>query len=33
VCSSDLMKVEPLAKSLRNKAEQLGYGSIIGAQE
>ena len=30
---ANMMKVEPLAKSLRNKAEQLGYGSIIGAQE
>jgi hypothetical protein len=30
---ASIMKVEPLAKSLRNKAEQLGYGSIIGAQE
>jgi len=30
---ANMMKVEPLAKSLRKKAEQLGYGSIIGAQE
>jgi hypothetical protein len=30
---ASIMKVEPLAKSLRKKAEQLGYGSIIGAQE
>jgi hypothetical protein len=30
---ASIMKVEPLAKSLRNKAEQLGFGSIIGAQE
>ena len=30
---ANMMKVEPLAKSLRQKAEQLGYGSIIGAQE
>jgi len=28
---ANIMKVEPFAKSLRNKAEQLGYGSIIGA--
>jgi hypothetical protein len=28
---ASIMKVEPLAKSLRNKAEQLGYGSVIGA--
>jgi len=28
---ANMMKVEPFAKSLRNKAEQLGYGSIIGA--
>ena len=28
---ANMMKVEPLAKSLRQKAEQLGYGSIIGA--
>ena len=30
---ASIMKVEPLAKSLRKKAEELGYGSIIGAQE
>lgn len=30
---ASIMKVEPLAKSLRQKAEQLGYGSAIGAQE
>jgi hypothetical protein len=30
---ASIMKVEPLAKSLRNKAEQLGYGSIIGAAQ
>ena len=30
---ANMMKVEPLAKSLRKKAEQLGYGSYIGAQE
>jgi hypothetical protein len=28
---ASIMKVEPLAKSLRKKAEELGYGSIIGA--
>ena len=28
---ANMMKVEPLAKSLRKKAEELGYGSIIGA--
>lgn len=28
---ANVMKVEPLAKSLRKKAEDLGYGSIIGA--
>jgi hypothetical protein len=28
---ANMMKVEPFAKSLRKKAEQLGYGSIIGA--
>jgi hypothetical protein len=27
------MKVEPLAKSLRKKAEELGFGAAIGAQE
>lgn len=30
---ASIMKVEPLARSLRKKAEQLGYGSVIGAQE
>jgi hypothetical protein len=30
---ASIMKVEPLAKSLRKKAEQLGYGSIIGAAQ
>lgn len=29
---ASIMKVEPLAKSLRMKAEQLGYGSVLGAQ-
>lgn len=28
---ANIMKVEPLAKSLRQKAQQLGFGSIIGA--
>jgi hypothetical protein len=28
---ANIMKVEPLAKSLRQKAEKLGYGSTIGA--
>jgi hypothetical protein len=31
---ANVMKVEPLAKSLRKKAEELGYGAMIGtAQE
>jgi hypothetical protein len=30
---ASIMKVEPLAKSLRKKAEDLGYGSIIGATQ
>jgi hypothetical protein len=30
---ASIMKVDPLAKSLRKKAEQLGYGSIIGAAQ
>ncbi len=30
---ASIMKVEPLAKSLRKKAEELGYGSIIGAAQ
>lgn len=30
---ASIMKVEPLAKSLRKKAEELGYGSIIGASQ
>jgi hypothetical protein len=30
---ANVMKVEPLAKSLRKKAEQLGFGAAIGAQE
>jgi len=30
---ANIMKVEPLAKSLRKKAEELGYGAIIGASQ
>lgn len=30
---ANVMKVEPLAKSLRKKAEELGFGAAIGAQE
>lgn len=30
---ANIMKVEPLAKSLRDKAIQLGYGTAIGAQQ
>ncbi|NCX55654.1 MAG: hypothetical protein EBW87_00430 [Burkholderiaceae bacterium] len=30
---ANVMKVEPLAKSLRKKAEELGFGTAIGAQE
>jgi hypothetical protein len=30
---ANMMKVEPLAKSLRQKAEQLGFGGAIGAQQ
>jgi hypothetical protein len=30
---ANMMKVEPLAKSLRKKAEELGFGAAIGAQE
>ena len=30
---ANIMKVEPLAQSLRKKAEQLGFGAAIGAQE
>ena len=30
---ASIMKVEPLAKSLRQKAEQLGYGAVIGASQ
>jgi hypothetical protein len=30
---ANIMKVEPLAKSLRKKAEQLGMGTYIGAEQ
>jgi hypothetical protein len=30
---ASIMKVEPLAQSLRKKAEQLGYGAVIGASQ
>ena len=30
---ANIMKIEPLAKSLRKKAEELGFGAAIGAQE
>jgi hypothetical protein len=30
---ANMMKVEPFAKSLRKKAEQLGFGTAIGAQQ
>ena len=30
---ANMMKVEPMAQSLRKKAEQLGFGTAIGAQE
>ena len=30
---ANVMKVEPLAKSLRKKAEEMGFGAAIGAQE
>lgn len=30
---ANMMKVDPLAKSLRQKAEQLGYGTTIGATQ
>jgi hypothetical protein len=30
---ANMMKVEPLARSLRQKAEQLGFGAAIGAAE
>ena len=30
---ANVMKVEPLAQSLRKKAEQMGFGVAIGAQE
>ena len=30
---ANMMKVDPLAKALKGKAEQMGYGSYLGAQE
>ena len=30
---ANMMKVEPLAKSLRKKAEELGFGAAIGATQ
>jgi hypothetical protein len=30
---ANIMKVEPLAKSLRKKAEELGFGTAIGASQ
>jgi hypothetical protein len=30
---ANMMKVEPLAKSLRQKAEQLGFGTAVGAAQ
>ena len=30
---ANIMKVEPMAQSLRKKAEQMGFGAAIGAQE
>ena len=30
---ANMMKIDPLAKSLRQKAERLGYGSYIGTQQ
>ena len=30
---ANMMKVDPLAKSLRQKAEQLGFGSELGAAQ
>ena len=30
---ANIMKVEPLAKSLRKKAEELGFGAAIGATQ
>ena len=30
---ANIMKVEPMAQSLRKKADQLGFGAAIGAQE
>ena len=33
ISKANMMKVEPLAKSLRQKAEQLGFGTTIGAAQ
>jgi hypothetical protein len=33
MAKANMTKVEPLAKSLRDKATQLGYGTAIGAQQ
>jgi hypothetical protein len=30
---ANMMKVEPVAKSLRQKAEQLGFGTAVGATQ
>jgi hypothetical protein len=30
---ASIMKVEPMAKSLRRKAEELGFGAAIGASQ
>jgi hypothetical protein len=30
---ANMMKVEPMAKSLRRKAEELGFGAAIGAAQ
>ncbi len=30
---ANMMKIDPLAKSLRQKAEQLGYGTYIGTTQ
>ncbi len=30
---ANMMKVEPMAKSLRKKAEELGFGAVIGASQ
>ena len=33
ISKANIMKVEPLAKSLRDKAAQLGYGTTIGVTQ